>query len=492
MKACGGLSWLLLVLAPASLWAGALPTASPRAAATAPKHDQVATTSKHDRVAAAAKHDPDGKLTLHECISEALGRNPLLESQRYNLAGDQEAIKKAQAALLPSLHAHATLDNINGSPDGLFSVLGANDLVSVSFVNPNKIGKFVTTTANFAWGGTGSMILNYPIYENGSFLGVNNPPAVASAKSSFVRQQWTIRLSEQTVVQTLAAAFFNATAYEQKVQLDEQKVELSKKRVAIVQQEYALDLTLEQNVELAKAELTADEQLLETSKKRADDSRMQLAQLIGRPLHQQLNLDLSEPRIPPLPPLEQFLNRVGQNHPAIGVQQANIEVAKQNLRIAESALWPTVGFTANYTGSTAFSTENPSLFVADLHVSIPIFDWGHNLDNEREERDRLKAAQAELGQVDLQLRETILTILSDIHTTESSIAELEHNYVEAKNSFNLTSEEHEQGIARELALVNAETSLLKIKDELLLAKLVLQLQYVQLQNVSGGIWVWNK
>jgi outer membrane protein TolC len=219
---------------------------------------------------------------------------------------------------------------------------------------------------------------------------------------------------------------------------------------------------------------------------------MQLAQLIGRPLHQQLNLDLSEPRIPLVPPVERFLNRVAQNHPAIGMQAANIDLAKQNLRLAESALWPTVNFTANYSVGTAFTTENPALFIVGLHVSIPIFDWGHNLDNEREERDRLKAAQAELGQVDLELRESILTQLSDIHTTESTIAGLESNYVQAKNNFDLTNEQHEQGIAKELALVNAESELLKVKDGLLLAKLVQQLQYVQLQKLSGGVWAWNK
>jgi outer membrane protein TolC len=453
MKAFSGLRWLLLVLAPASLWGG-----------------------------------ENKKLTLHECISEALGRNPRLESEQYNLAGDQEAIKKARAGLLPSLQAEGDLENVTGSPIGPFSILGINNLDETGIVN----GGQHHVHANFATVGWGSLVLNYPLYSKGSILGLNNAPAVASAKSIYVRQQWTIRLSEQTVIETLAAVYFNTTAYRRKVELDQHKVELSNKRLAIMKQEYVLDLTLAQNVELAKAELTADQQLLQTSKQRAADSQMQLAQLIGRPLHQQLELELSEPRIPPLPPLEQLLNRVAKNHPAIGIQEANIDVAKQNLRLAESALRPTVGFSAGYTQGTAFATENPNLFIFGLHVSIPVFDWGSNLDNEREERDRLKAAQAELGQVDLELRESILSVLSDIHTTESSIAALERNYVQAKNTFDLTNEQHDRGIATDLDLVNAESNLVKAKDDLLLAKLVQELQYVQLQKLSGGLWAWNK
>jgi outer membrane protein TolC len=456
MKRFCGLRWLLLVLVPTSLWGG---------------------ESK--------------KLTLHECISEALGRNPRLESERYDLAGDQEAIKKARAGLLPSLRASGDLENVTGSPIGPFTILGINNLDETGVASTRR-NRTSAIRANFATVGIGSVLLDYPLYEKGSILGLNNAPAVASAKSTFVRQQWTIRLSEQTVIETLAAAYFNTTAYQRKVEVDGRKVELSKKRLAIMQQELALDLTLPQNVELAKAELAADQQLLQTSKQRAADSMMQLAQLIGRPLHQQLYLDLSEARIPPLPPLEQLLSRVAQNHPAIGQQKATIDVAKQNLRLAETALWPTVNLTTAYGAGTAFATENPNLFIVGLHVNIPVFDWGHNLDNEREERDRLKAAQAELNQVDLELRESILTELSDIHTTESTIATLESDYISAQNNFNLTNEQHEQGIAKELALVNAESDLLKVKDGLVVAKLVEQLQYVQLQKLSGGVWAWNK
>jgi outer membrane protein len=443
-------------------------------------------------VTPALRGESDKLLTLHECINEALGRSPRLESERYNLAADQEAIKRARAGLLPSVSITGDLQNLTGSPVGPFAILGENNVDETGISNPNRGTRFAAQGVNLATVGTGGVLLNYPLYEHGSILGLNNAPAVASAKSVFQRQQWTIRLSEQTVIETLAGVYYNATAYEQKTGLDQRKVELSKKRVVILQQELALDLTLAQNVELAKSELAADEQLLQTSQQRTTDSKMQLAQLIGRRLHEKLKLDLSEPHIPAVPPLQNFLNQVALHHPAIKAQEANIDVAQQNLRIAESALLPTVGFSGSYTAGTAFSTENPTLFTFGLHASVPIFDWGHNLDAEREERDRVKAAQAELGQVDLELRESLLTQLSDIHTTESAIATLERDYVAATNNYNLTNEQHEQGTATELALVDAEATVVKVKDDLVLAKLVQRLQYVQLQKIAGGVWAWNR
>jgi len=431
-------------------------------------------------------------LTLHDCINEALGRSPRLESDRYNLAAEQEAIKKARAGLLPHLNVNGDLQNLTGSPVGPFETLDINNLDDTGVVSKNPNKGFAPAHVTLKTVGSGGAIIDYPIYQHGSILGLNNAPAIASAKGAYIRQQWTIRLNEQTVIETLAGVYFNATAYEQKVELDRHRVELSKKRLAIVQQEFKLDLTLAQHVEFAKAQLAADQQLLATSVQRADDSAKQLAQLIGRPLHEKLKLDLSDPHIPPVPPVEQFLNRVALKHPAIGMQEANIDIAKQNLRLAESELWPTVGFSASYNADTAFSNINPNVFIVGLRVSVPVFDWGHNLDNEREERDRLKAAQAELGQVDLELRESILAKLSEIHTTESNLAALERDYVFAKNSYNLANEEHEQGIAQEMALVNAEDAVVKVQDDLLLAKLIQRLEYVQLQQLSGGVLAWNR
>ena len=177
---------------------------------------------------------------------------------------------------------------------------------------------------------------------------------------------------------------------------------------------------------------------------------------------------------------------------AVGVQQANITLAQQNLRLAEAALWPSVNFVTSYTGATAFGRENPDLLFMMLNVEVPIFDWGHGRDQKQEEEFKLKAAQAELGQVHLDLREAILSELSNIHTTESAIATLESDYLSAKNNVDLIQEQHDQGISTQLALVDAQEALSKAKDQVLLARLVQRLEYVQLQKLSGGIWVWNK
>ena len=445
-------------------------------------------------LAGVANGRTDRVLTLHDCIAQGLGQNPGLKSERYTLAAQKEKIWKEKSSFLPDFTAQAKLWLINGSPAGPFTVLGVNDFDEGAVVTKSGVQSRSKTPLRVGWApaGTGGIGVSYPIYEDGSILGLNNPPAVQVAKADYKRQDWTIRLTEQDLIAKVVGVFLNVTVYQQKVELDQQKVNLSKQRLAIVQEQLALNLVLPQQVDMAKAELAANQQLLLTSQQRATDSERILAEFLGRPPTQKLRLDQSQPAIPSVPPLNDFLNRVAAAHPQVEVQRQNVEVAQQQYRLAQTHLYPSVKAGVSYTGSTAFGPENLDSFQAQVGVEVPIFDFGHNLAAEHEALDHVKATQAQLEEVELNIRESILTQLSQIHAVESNLADLERNYVQASNAVDLIKSEHEQGIANQLALVDAELALVSAKDDLLLAQLVLRLEYAQLQRLAGGVWAWNR
>ena len=53
-------------------------------------------------------------LTLNDCLREALGRNPELEAQRYELSAAGDAIWGAQSALFPQLTGDILTQTLNG------------------------------------------------------------------------------------------------------------------------------------------------------------------------------------------------------------------------------------------------------------------------------------------------------------------------------------------------------------------------------------------
>ena len=446
-------------------------------------------------VGAVANSGTDRALTLRDCIAQGLGKNPGLKSERFTLAADKENIWKAKASFLPDFTAQAKLWLLNGSPSSPWQVAGVNDFSEAAVtIRANGKTSVTKTPLRIGWApvGTGGFEVIYPIYEDGSILGLNNPPAVKVAKADYKKQDWTIRLAEQDVIAKVVGVFLNVTVYQQKVELDQQKVNLSKKRLEIVKEELALNLVLPQQVDMAKAQLAADQQLLLTSQQRATDSERILAEFLGRPPTQKLRLDQSQPGIPSLPPLDDLLNRVAATHPAVEVERQNVEVAQQQYRLAQTALYPSVKAGVSYGGSTAFGSENLDTFIGQLDVEVPIFDFGRNLAAEHAALDHVKSTQAQLEEVQLGIRESILTQLGQIHTTESNLADMERNYVLASDAVDLIKSEHEQGIANQLALVDAELGLVGAKDDLLLTQLVLRLEYAQLQRLAGGVWAWNR
>jgi outer membrane protein TolC len=446
-------------------------------------------------VGAVANGGTDRALTLRDCISQGLGRNPGIKSQRYTLAADKENIWKAKASFLPDFTATASLWLLNGSPPGQWQVVGVNDFENTGVLTRSG-GKTTVTKVplrvGWATAGLGGIGMTYPIYADGSILGLNNPPAVKVAKANYNKQDWTIRLTEQEVIAKIVGVFLSATVYELKAELEQEKVNLSKQRLEIVQQELALNLVLPQQVDIAKAELLADQQLLLTTQQRATDSERILAEFLGRSPTRKLRLDQSQPAVPSVPPLEDFLNRVVATHPAVQVERENVEVAQQQYRLAQTALYPSVKAGVGYSGSTAFGSQNLDTFTAQVGVQVPLFDFGHNLAAEHAAFDQVKATQAQLEETQVNIRENILGQLGQIHTTESSLADLERNYVQASNAVDLIKSEHEQGIANQLALVEAELGLDSAKDDLLVTQLVLRLEYAQLQRLAGGVWAWNR
>lgn len=442
----------------------------------------------------ADKGAPSGVLTLRECISECLKGNPKLASEQYTLAANKDNIWKVRASVLPDLTGHAEIAGLGGSPSGYWALLGINDPDVTGVVTRGASRETNRGPFRISWGavGTGELRLMYPLYANGSIFGLNNFPALAAAKAQYNKQTWAVRLAAQDITANLVAVFYNTVAFLNKVNLDQQTVELSEKRLEILQEELTLNLILPQIVEVGKQQLAANQQMLMTSQERASDSERMLLGLLRRPGTQKLRIDTSDPLIPALPPVEGLLNRVSETHPEVAMQRANIDEAKQHYRLSQAQLFPSVNFEATYGGGTGFGPIPLDQYLVGVGVEVPIFDWGHKLSAEHESLDLLKAAQAQLEQVQLALRDAVLNEISTIHTNEAALADLERNYVEAKTQVDLIQSEHDQGLTTQLALVDAQLNLQQVDDQMLLLRLQQRVEYANLQRLTGGVWLWNR
>jgi outer membrane protein TolC len=352
--------------------------------------------------------------------------------------------------------------------------------------------------ADFAPLGMEKIEMDYPLFQNGSILGLNDAPAVEAARAAKQGLEWTRELGEEKVVFDLCNAFFIAQWYQQKLARDEARVHFSRQRVDIVTLQYQLQLMLEQDVELAKAQLAADEQTLSSTKQSVRDSWAVLAVLIGEPAERIDRLDGDAPAFPALPGLAGLLDRAQEEHPAVGVQQSVVDTARADYRLSQAALLPSVNLTTDYALGqnlghlSTSSAETPALFSAGVTVNVPVFDWGSRLAAERESRTKVGAEEQREAQVKMDVSTTIARLYDGIHDLEQQFMTEIEARVSADNAAQLGRQQRSLGALDQLTLVGLEEALLGAEDTVENTRLEELETYTQLEQAAGGAWRWTQ
>ena len=176
----------------------------------------------------------------------------------------------------------------------------------------------------------------------------------------------------------------------------------------------------------------------------------------GRPDHAP---GLVRTAIPPVPALPALLETAKRIHPAIGMQRAKIDSAREDWRLAKSDMHPTVKLESGFTEATDFQKTDANLFTVGVSVNVPIFDFGHRQAATRESHNKLLAQQARMHQVEDDLQVSLIAAVGALHLTESKLADLQRDYVAAKNKATLVETQRELGMINQLDVVDAKREL---------------------------------
>jgi outer membrane protein TolC len=422
-------------------------------------------------------------LTLNECVKEAIGHSPLLEASSYNIEAAKSEVSKERGLLLPDTTAKLNTYMLNGQPIYPFSAFNVP--------SPEAGGAF---NRNVHWGAaTGqSALIDYPLFKNGSILGLNDAPAVLASRSELHNVRLDSLLSAEKVKLDVAGAFLYAVWYPQAAKIETEKVAISEKRLAIVTSEVALGLKLKQEIDLANSQLEADRRALEAATQGAALASAQLAALLGRSTDSVLSLDQKPIPLPQISSAMQFATAVLAAHPALRVQQGNVEIARQQYFIARSAMRPQADLQTSIGGIQNVNAFHPAptLFLTYLQIDLPLFDFGQRRSATQEARYKMASQKMQLSELELELRSTILRTFSELYQMQTTLAALERTCMSAENAVELARSRREQGMIDELAVSEAEWALLAARETLESQQVLLRLKYAELQNISGGRWNW--
>lgn len=433
-------------------------------------------------------------LSLQHCIEEATLHSPQLSAYRHKVAADRQNIVKRRGTTLPYLSSTLQAYELNGSPAsawapvGLFSATESTSQVPTSH-NPN---------AHWAPVSVEQVGVSYPLYYEGSILGLNDAPAVATARAEMTEDQLTAMIEEQKVILDVAQSFLNAISYRDQLAINDKLVELYEQDLEITRAQVALGMILPQQIEIVAEELAAARRAAEAARLNAHDYTFQVAKFMGLRDDQTIELDPTKPQLPKLPDLATLLKQVMPLHPALKVQEAKVEVAHQQLRVDSASRLPTARLNTDFASSQDLDYYNGSSvhrrgtqFESYITVDIPLWDFGQRQAATRESEENAAYQKDLKQQLDLTIRNSIAEAYGKIETDAQNVADKRSKYVTAEKAALLASAQYAQGLIDQLALISAQLAELSAAVDLEVATLAERLEFADLQNLLGGMFRWT-
>src|SRR5437868_3793189 len=415
--------------------------------------------SKAGEGSATLPHHP---LTLRECIAIALGESPALEASRFDVFSADQAVRAAQGMLLPQITGGADYLLFSGSRVSKFGV------INLGSVTPN--GSVVTAnTVGSAEVELYSAHLKYPLFADGSILGLNNPPAVAERKAKKQALAWTVNLTREEVIYRITDEFVSTVSARNRMGLAERRAKLLDQSVSIIEEQQKQGLKLPIDIKVAKEQFSAGQTLLKLLREQSVAGSLALAKTLGVASSSNLSLSNTLPDAPDPPPTtEQLIGACLNHHPSLEKQRAVIDQAKQDYRLERFRLYPSVFLdgSANYIDDFTGVSNSGSVFVGGIAVSVPIFDFGAQLATTRSKLMKYKAEQARLFSTADDVNYEVLKIYQTIYILTHDILGLQGDVAKAERDVQVLQAQQQQGIAEPLTSIEKELHLIAKQDEL--------------------------
>ena len=425
-------------------------------------------------------------LTLHDCIAIALGESPALEASRFDVFSAAQEVRAAQGMLLPQVTGSAQYQLFSGSPTSKFSV------INLGTVTPSGT---VVTANSVGWTGVESYgaHLSYPLFRDGSILGLNNAPSVAEKKARKQALAWTVNLTREEVTYRITDEFVTTVSARNRMGLAERRVQLSGQSLSITQEQQKQGLKLPVDVKVAKEQASAAQTLLQLLREQAVAGSLGLSKTLGLQSSSYLSLSNTLPDPPDPPPTtEQLIGACLSHHPSLEKQRAIIDQAKQDYRLERFRLYPSVYLDGSATYLDDFSgvSNSSSVFIGAIGVSVPIFDFGAQLATTRSKLMKYKAEQARLSSTADDVNYEVLKIYQTIYTLTHNILGLQGDVAKARRDVQVLQAQQQQGIGEPLIAIEKELNLIAKQDELEGLEARRLSYYARLQNAAGGAWKW--
>ena len=321
------------------------------------------------------------RMTPDSCLRYAYSHNLTVRTAALNQESSEAALTGAKLRFLPSVNASASQGWGWDSGTG--------------------------TSSNTQYGINGSLTL---------FSGLSNLRNLQQNRISAEQSELKVQQTENSIGVQIVQAYLTVLMNEEKLSYQEEVLETSRQQKLEGEVKYQVGRILESDYLLLEASLTSAESEIENTRLTIENNRSNLNTLLCMDDRTVIAVVPSDDTLRAaeriLPEHDSVMAQARRNMPDWQISEMNVELARYNVKQAESAYLPTMSLNAGYGGGwmPAVTTEgsthslNGSLSVG---VNIPLLNRGSS-------RTQLKQSKIALQQAELQHQQTLIDLTDQL------------------------------------------------------------------------------
>ena len=393
--------------------------------------------------------------TIGGALIKAYLTNPDINTQRAAVRVADEGVPKANAGYLPTVEAQGNI-GIQRSRANEVVPSGASD------------GTFSSTpTENFIAKPRG-----YGVQANETvFNGNRTINSIRQAESQVFGAREQLRNTEQNTLLSGVTAYMDVLEDTAILDLDRNNVDVLKEQLRETRDRFTVGEVTRTDVAQAEASLSSAEAIALSAVATLQAAVARYRQFIG---DQPSSLAPVKPLLRPLPKTLPEAVSISQiEHPAITASLHGVDAAELQVKIAEGALYPTVGLSA------AFTNQYDSGGVPGLHqlsgqitgqITIPIYQGGAEYATTRQAKESLSQTEMQTDSLRNQVRQAVVAAWG-LNEAAVGVVRAARAAVSA-NEVALTGvrEEAKVGQRTTLDVLNAQQALLQARTTLVQAE----------------------
>jgi outer membrane protein len=380
--------------------------------------------------------------TLESALGRAYAGNPTLNTQRATQRATDETVAIAVGGYRPRVSGSASIgvQNTDGSQAG--------QRIRQTIL-PGSAGLTVTQTL---------------------FNGFQTDSQTRLAESQVLGGRETLRNVEMTVLFSAAQAYMNVLADTATLELNRNNVEVLEEQLRQTRDRFNVGEVTRTDVAQAEARLAGARSQVSLAESTLRTSIATYRQIVG-----------VEPRqLAPGRPLDRYVPGnltaaidIGlREHPNIIAALHDVDAAEASVRVAESALYPTVSLNGSVQKLFDQQFGNTELFSGAVtgQLSVPLYQGGSEYAQVRRAKEQVGAARIQVEIVRDQVRASIVTAWGNLDAAKARVIAQQAQVQANEVALNGVREEARVGQRTTLDVLNAQQELLNARVNLIAAQ----------------------